>query len=106
VETFDRSQEVFLVVKPSGNFGLSVRVAVRRPRLDADEVAMHVAITVPDALFRRPQLEAAITVPREQVNRPTINAQVLDNIRETLQQALGVDMRIAVVEQGGGDAAG
>jgi hypothetical protein len=67
---------------------------------------MKLAITVPDALFRRPQLEASITVPADQVSRPTIDAQVLDNIREQMRQAIGVDMRIALVEPEGGDDAG
>jgi len=75
-----------------------VRVALKPPRLAADEVAMQLTIRVPDALFRRPQLEAAITVPADQVSRPTIDAQVLDNIRAELVRQLGVDLRIAVVE--------
>lgn len=50
--------------------------------------------------------EASITVPADQVSRPTIDAQVLDNIREQMRQAIGVDMRIALVEPEGGDDAG
>lgn len=76
---------------------LSLRLSRRKPALDPGEVAIRVRLELPDALFARPRLEARIAVPADQVSRPTINAAVVENIREALQQQLGVDLQIAVV---------
>jgi hypothetical protein len=77
---------------------LNVRLATRKPSLQPGEVAVRVTLDLPRALFERPALEARISVPADQVNRPTINAAVVENIREVLQQQLGVDLRISLVE--------
>jgi hypothetical protein len=80
---------------------LHVRLTRKKPALNPGEVAIRVDLAVPEALFVRPELKATITVPADQVNKPIINAAVLENIREVMQQQLGVDLRIAVVEAEG-----
>lgn len=77
---------------------LALRMTRKKPSLDPGEVAIRVRLELPEALFARPALEATISVPADQVNRPTINAAVVENIREVLQQQLGVDLSIQLVE--------
>lgn len=77
---------------------LHLRMTRKVPALQPGEVAIRVDLQLPEALFVRPTLKATITVPADQVSRPTINAAVVENIREVLQQQLGVNLRIALVE--------
>jgi hypothetical protein len=62
------------------------------------EVAIKVTVNVPDALFERPQLQARIVVPDSAVSKPVIDATVLDNIQQVLNQQLGLDIRVSLVE--------
>lgn len=77
----------------------SARMTAGNPALSANEVAMRVTLELPDALFEKPQLQASIVVPDDAVAAPIIDATVLDNIKETLSQNLGVDLNIEIVEQ-------
>jgi hypothetical protein len=77
---------------------LNCRWAARSPALNAGEVAVAVNLRLPEALFKRPQLSACITVPEGAAPAPVINAEVVDNIRQVMQQQLGIDMTISVVE--------
>lgn len=90
----------YLVVKRKSKYGnsLSGRLALRLPSLSAGEVAIKLEVAVPEVLFERPILRAAITVPTGATISKTINATVLDNVREVLQQQTGLDIRIALVE--------
>lgn len=81
-----------------GYRSLGLRLSRRSPHLGPGEVAIRVALELPAALFERPALQAKIAVPADQVSRPTINAAVVENIREVLQQQLGVNLTISVVE--------
>jgi hypothetical protein len=93
-----RELDTYLVVKPNGMYGLTARVAKRTPSLEKDEVAIKVNLHVPDTLFSRPQLQASITIPDSAVTAPVVNAQVLDNVREILEQQTGMDVRVSLVE--------
>ncbi|PPQ42119.1 hypothetical protein [Rhodopseudomonas palustris] len=75
-------------------FGLSVRCTERLPSLDSGEVAIKVTAELPDALFRKPLLEAKITVPADKVSPAKIDASVADNITDVVRQNLGIDLQI------------
>jgi hypothetical protein len=87
----------YLCLRKSG-WKLSGRLSVKRPSLASGEVPLKISVQVPDALFVTPQLRATITIPDSAVTPPTLNAQVLDNVREVLQQQTGMSVTIAVVE--------
>lgn len=95
-----KEAELYLVVSPKAKSyqGLAARVASRVPSLKSNEVAIKVTIRVPETLFKRPQLQAQITIPESAVTAPVVNAAVLDNVREALQQQTGLDVRVSLVE--------
>lgn len=95
-----RDFEGYLVVKPKGYFGLTGRLALRAPSLDAGEIAIKVRLKVPDALFRRTQLQAQIVIPADSVTPPILDAKVIDNVREVLEQKTGLDILVSMVEPG------
>jgi hypothetical protein len=92
-----RDLNAYIIVKPKGWGGLSARLASRIPALKSDEIAIKLCIDVPDALFKRPQLQASITIPESAVTPTVVNAEVLDNIREVLSQQTGLDVTVNLV---------
>lgn len=74
------------------------RLTAGKPGLDWDEVTIQLSIDLPDALFKRPRLEANITVPDEAAASETINAVVSDNVQEAIEQATGLTFSVAIVE--------
>lgn len=89
----------YLIVKP-GKYGsdLKARLANKLPALLAGEVPIKVAVNVPRALFTRPQIQASITIPEGSVTAPVVNAEVLNNIQEIINQQLGFDVKVALIE--------
>lgn len=85
--------KTFLVVNDRGG----VRTVKNRPALDFNEVAIQVAIDLPDRLFQKPALSAEIVVPEDAVQSPEITAEVTDNIKEAIQTATGVQVRLTVI---------
>lgn len=75
------------------------RLMTSLPSLAPNEVAIRLEIELPDALFTKPSLEARVTVPDSAVTRPVVDAVVQENICAALQQQLGVELTIQVVEQ-------
>lgn len=51
---------------------------------------------LPDALFKKPLLEAKISVPADKVSPAVIDASVTDNIAQVVRQNLGIDMKITL----------
>lgn len=79
-------------------YDLKARLANKLPALAVGEVPIKVDVSVPDALFKRPQLQASITVPESSVSSPVIDAVVLDNIQQVLQQQTGMDVKVSLVK--------
>lgn len=92
--------EFYLAVSKAkrGFRDLTARLTNKVPSLASGEVAIKVNVSVPEALFTRPMLQASIKVPEDAVSKPVINAVVLDNIKETLNQQFGLDVRVSLVE--------
>lgn len=66
--------------------------------MPSNAVALKLNITIPDTIFKKPQLEATIQINEEDITKPVINATVLDNIKEVMQQQLGVDVTLSHVQ--------
>lgn len=66
--------------------------------MPANAIAIKLNIIIPDAIFKKPQLEATIKINEADVSKPIINAEVLDNIKMALNQNLGIDLKIEVVQ--------
>jgi hypothetical protein len=77
---------------------LSGRLVTSAPSLHKGEIAVKVTVSVPKSLFIVPQLRAEIRIPESSVTPPTVDAQVLDNVREVLEQQTGMEINVSVIE--------
>ncbi len=80
----------YLIIKSSG----SVRTTKNKPDLNYDEISMAMNVNVPNQLFKKPSLTASITIPDEAATPPTIEASVLDNVKEAIQAASGMEVKL------------
>lgn len=76
-----------------------VKVSKSKPATKANEVAVKIAIDIPDAYFETPELSAKITVPEDSVNKPVITPQVESNIAKLISEQLGVQVHVSAVEK-------
>lgn len=83
----------YLTVKRTG----TVKTTKGRPGLDWDEVAIQMNITLPDALFKKPQLQAEVTIPDEAAIPQLISAETISNVKEAIEQASGMEVKIQLV---------
>jgi len=77
----------------------SARITKGRPALDADEIAMMLDISLPDALFRKPRLEARIDIPEEAAQAEVITSEVVGNVQEAIESATGLTVVVNVVKE-------
>ncbi len=84
----------WLIVNSRG----SVRVRTTKPAMKWNEIALLLEVNLPDALFRRPRLEAKVTIPEEAAGTETINANVVENVREAIESATGLNFDISVIK--------
>lgn len=92
--------ECYLIIhRPKGQYVKPrIRMTAKQPSLQSRERAVKVSLQMPDALWEEPELRASIVVPDDAVSKPVIDAQVLDNIQEILNQQLGINLQISVVD--------
>jgi hypothetical protein len=64
----------------------------------ANAIALKLNLNLPDELFLKPQLEATINVDKDKVTAPVITAEILHNIQQEIQNIIGVDLKINIVE--------
>lgn len=74
------------------------RVSHRSPSLQPGEIAIRIQFQIPAAMFTRPQIEATVVIPDESVTPAKLDAKVLDNIRETIGQMIGLEVKIQLQE--------
>ncbi|MEK9751617.1 MAG: hypothetical protein VW338_00175 [Rhodospirillaceae bacterium] len=75
--------------------GRITRVLTKKPDTASNEVAIRIALDLPDTLFERPQLEARISVPGDSLGAPLIAADVQENIAAILTEQLGMRVRLS-----------
>lgn len=83
----------YLVVNRNG----TVKTYKNRPGLSWDEIAIRQNLTLPDALFQKPQLEATVIIPDEAALPTLIDAEVVVNVKEAIEQASGMEVRLSVI---------
>jgi len=86
----------FIVVRKN-NWRYSSRMTQKVPSLASNEIAVKVVLEIPDAIFTRPALSAQITIPNDAISKPVINAEVIDNVQDIIQQNTGFDVRLEVI---------
>jgi hypothetical protein len=93
----------YLVITPSAmkySSKASVKLIEKlgKTYIPSNAVVLKLNLDLPDALFKKPQLEATLKVSADQVSRPIIEPEVLQNIQQVLNQQLGIDLQINVVQ--------
>lgn len=85
----------FLVVSKNG----TAKITANKPKLATNEIAIQLNINIPDQLFTKPTLVADINVDEKLATQELISAEVIDNAKQLLSEALGLELRISVVEE-------
>lgn len=85
----------WLVVRETG----AAHITVNKPVVGADEVAIHLIVRVPGALFTRPRITAEVNVP--DTTPDAITAEVLENVADAVHVATGLNVVVNLVPAGG-----
>lgn len=83
----------YLIVKKNG----STRITKQAPSIEWDEVFMLLNIELPDKVFDRPLLQATITVDDKAVQPAVIEASVVSEVENVIEQRTGYEIRLTVV---------
>lgn len=95
----DINKGTFYLVVRKGRWNmLKARISNKAPALEVGEVAITLNVKVPATLFTKPQIQATVSIPENAVTPPVLNAEVLDNVREVLEQRTGMDISVRLVE--------
>jgi len=97
----ERTRDFYLIARPNGWSVLSFALKTRKPAA-VSGVPIKVSVSLPDALFERPQFQATVRVDPQQVSQPVIEADVVNNIEEAIRAQTGLDLKIEVVSEDGG----
>lgn len=87
--------QFYLVVNSNG----SVKAVKNRPGLNWNEVSILMNLELPGQLFQKPQLSAQIKVDESQVSPMEIDVETQNNIREAIESAAGLEVRLELVSQ-------
>lgn len=74
------------------------RLTQGRPNIESDEISILLDINLPDELFKKPRLEAKIDIPKEAAGPDVLNSEVVENVKEAIKQATGLDFSINVIQ--------
>jgi len=85
--------QFYLVVNNNG----TVKALKNRPGLNWNEVSIFVNLELPNQLFQKPQLSAQIKVDESQVSPMEIDVETQNNIREAIESAAGLEVRLELV---------
>ena len=84
----------WLTIKDTG----SMRLTKGQPSINWDEVSIKINVVLPNELFNRPRLKADITIPKEAALPTEITAETVEDCKEAIKQATGLEMSITVVK--------
>lgn len=90
---------MFYLCARRGKHGYSpllFRISHRQPSLETGEVAIQVNVSLPRVLFQKPILKASVTVPADGLSPAVVEADVINNIEDTIRQNLGIEMTITL----------
>ena len=77
----------------------STRITQGKPGLSWNEVSILLKVTLPDALFNKPRLEAKIDIPKEAAGPDSLTADVVENVKEAIEQSTGLTFSINVIKE-------
>jgi hypothetical protein len=74
----------------------TINVTKSEPGTSQNEIATHFAITVPDALFKKPKLSINADIGKD-YKLPDIKAEVVTDIENYVKSVTGLDLHVNVV---------
>lgn len=90
----------YIVIKKSGSKyapRYHSRLTQNSPALASNEIAVKIALEIPDGVFEKPLFEAKVSVPEAAVSRPVIEAEVIDNVEKIIKQNTGFEVKLEIV---------
>jgi hypothetical protein len=72
-----------------------------KPTLQGDEIAISLKLDIPNALFRKPSLEAVIKIPDSVAQTELLTSAVVDNIEQILKSNFNLDIKVNKIEDDG-----
>ncbi|MBI1936696.1 MAG: hypothetical protein HYS25_01085 [Ignavibacteriales bacterium] len=88
----------YLVVRRINSWKVSARITGKKPYLKPDEISIALTINIPELLFQRPALKAEIIID-EKTAHPQISAEVMNNIKQIVQETLNIKVEITQISQ-------
>lgn len=85
--------QFYLVVNSNG----TVKVVKNKPALQWNEISIKQNLELPNALFQKPHLEATVKIPDDAAMPNQIDADVIENAKEAIEQATGLEVRLSVI---------
>ncbi len=73
----------------------SVRACKNKPTLEFNEVPILISLSIPKAMFLRPQLQAKITLPEQDINKE-ISVEIQSDIAKAIEQVIGMSVTLNV----------
>jgi len=77
----------------------SARLTSGKPDLVWNEISIYLDLNVPDALFKKPRLEATINIPEEAAGPDKLTSEVVENVKEAIETATGLTFSINVIRE-------
>jgi hypothetical protein len=75
-----------------------MKIVEKVPTLKGNEISLRLNINIPDAVFKRPKLEADFKVPEQAVQKLTITPDMVTNMEKIVKENIGMDVKISVIE--------
>ena len=75
-----------------------VRLAAKYPSIKAHESTIKLNLEITDELFSKPALEADIIIPEESVVAGKIDTEIIEDIKKTVEDSLGIHMHISLIQ--------
>lgn len=85
--------QFYLVVNHKG----ATKTVKSKPDLAWNEVAIKMSITLPDIIFKKPELEAHISVKEKDITQKTITPEIINNIQESILEHFGIAVNLNVI---------
>jgi len=76
----------------------NAKLSAKAPSLKAHEIAIKLNLDIPDEMFLKPALEADIIIPKESVIAGKIDTEIIDDIKKTVEDGLGIQMHVSLIQ--------
>ena len=77
----------------------AARLTSGKPAIEWNEISIYLDINVPEALFKKPRLEAKINIPTEAAGPDVISTEVVENVKEAIETATGLTFSINGIKE-------